>query len=221
MIRTIPKLINITLRPDDLKTRHQRPISSHLGFTLIELMVVIGIISLLSTAVFLSFRGLSLDRKVRTEAARLDSVLQSARTRANALQIPIRVVVDCAKANRNHCQYSTQTAQVNNASVTGWTAPTDIHHVDAVVNIGQKTGSLGNFDGDKTITDVYWAIFLPTRETYSSPRPFDLVFFTGNSQDSANNSYRIRISNKSGRVSFSRNANSSTRRNLPEPRGML
>ncbi|MDR1297398.1 MAG: prepilin-type N-terminal cleavage/methylation domain-containing protein [Deltaproteobacteria bacterium] len=175
------------------------------GFTLLEMTVVVVILAVLSLAVFQGFRGLTYDRKTRVEASRLETLLTAARSRAGALQIPVRVVVDCAKAAGDRCRYSTQRARVSGSRVVGWAAPQDVHQVDRVVNIELRSGEKFESDGSTPLTGVYWTIFLPGREALTSPRPFDLVFFFGNDWNVGEAGYRVRVANKSGRVSFMKN----------------
>ncbi len=138
------------------------------GFTLIELMVVIVIVAIFVTVGVPSFQNLIQDNRLVTQANRLVSSLQLARSEALKLGTPVSI---CRSTNGTSC------AGVGESWESGW-----IVFVD--------TNSNGDVDGERIILT---SGALSAGNTLRAAAPFnDFVNYQPNGlQSAANGTFRI------------------------------
>ncbi|MDR0621704.1 MAG: prepilin-type N-terminal cleavage/methylation domain-containing protein [Deltaproteobacteria bacterium] len=146
------------------------------GFTILELLVALGIIAIISAIAYPAFSKYQASTKVRTEARTLDSTFQKARMLAAITQKPIRVVVNCAKANAPSCVVNLQTPIYVGINVNGWKNDPDYRRVYDERVWAEIVGSPLTPDGETEYPSVYWAIFMPNSRVFSNPKPFKLFF---------------------------------------------
>jgi prepilin-type N-terminal cleavage/methylation domain-containing protein len=173
------------------------------GFTLIELVVAMTIILIMGAVVYFSISSVLSDKRARTDAVRLETHLAKARQKAYDTKIPVRVVLNCAKAESKGCVLSTQTAVIRGTGVNGWEMSKGLKHfLNPNVNPLNVKGAKQGFDGDKEVPGVYFAIFMPDHRVYSSPRPFDLFLRYGDKTTGDVTGYRVTLGNNSGKISL-------------------
>ncbi|MDR1656111.1 MAG: prepilin-type N-terminal cleavage/methylation domain-containing protein [Deltaproteobacteria bacterium] len=170
------------------------------GYTIIELLVVIGIIVILAgLTVPLIARHLG-DSKVRVAAGNLDSVFQKARMMAVTSQKPVRVVLNCTRNVVDKCVLSLQVPVFEVITIKSWQSmPAFRREFDPSILAVKEPGSAA-YDGQKSWPNIFWAIFMPDSRVYSDPRPFTLFFFKDGQTKKARQGWLVKLSNDSGRV---------------------
>ncbi|MDR1546458.1 MAG: prepilin-type N-terminal cleavage/methylation domain-containing protein [Deltaproteobacteria bacterium] len=172
------------------------------GFTMLELLLVIAVIGLLAALSYPALKRLLPDQQVRSELRRLESLMQKARQKASNIQKPVRVVVNCARAQAKTCVADLQTAVRRGSEVSGWeTSLTDRRAFNAQVSAAAapQAGPAGH-DGEKTFPQVHWAIFMPDGRVFSDPRPFKLFMRHDSQSAELKKGWSLSVGNDSGRV---------------------
>ncbi|MDR1308769.1 MAG: hypothetical protein LBL95_02540 [Deltaproteobacteria bacterium] len=173
------------------------------GFTVLELVVVLSIMLLLGFAAFKGLGRYLPEKRVRTEATRLDAILRAARQKAIVSQRPVRVAIDCGRKKADRCLVSSQTAILSAATVSGWEPPQDDpHRMHPGVLIMATDQGKASFDGARHVNDVIWAIFMPNSLVYSDPRPFDVFLFHHARPSRPTRGQRITVGRENGRVTL-------------------
>jgi prepilin-type N-terminal cleavage/methylation domain-containing protein len=175
---------------------------SALGFTLIELIVVIGIVGILALIAYPAMSRIIPNQRVSSEAKQLDSLMQKARLRAATAQKPVRVVVNCSV---NPCWFEMQYAVYTESAVTSWRTETGSRHtLNNGVTIANSQATY-DFDGaGPAPAGVHYAIFMPDSRVYSDPRPFDVFFYHITSTGAEKPGWRLSLGADSGRVTTRR-----------------
>jgi prepilin-type N-terminal cleavage/methylation domain-containing protein len=169
------------------------------GFSLMELLTVMAIISILALILFPAMMSYLPDQRVKSDAKRMESFMQKARLKAATLQKPIRVVLNCAMSDRP-CQLEMQTAIYSGSTVSGWnTDGAERYAFNSHVLARIDPRITNNPQGGVTPTNVYWAIYMPDSRVYSAPRPFN-VFIYYKDMPTPIKGYLLTVSNDSGRV---------------------
>jgi prepilin-type N-terminal cleavage/methylation domain-containing protein len=184
--------------------RQIKPRGFKSGFTLLEIIVALCIISVIAGISYPVFSRYLPNARVRAAARELDSVLQKARLRAAITQRPVRVVVNCVKnpVVNESCLIRFQIAVSSGTGVSDWTDnPVEMRvlHKDIVI-INGIPGSTSVPDGAESYTDVHWAIFMPNNQVFSDPRPFNLFIYYSDESSGQTSGWRVSINNTIGRV---------------------
>ena len=138
------------------------------GFSLMELMVAIGIMAILSLIAYPLLSGHIATSRVKTDARTVDSVLQRARMTAAITQRPVRVVLNCARNVIPACGLSFQTAAYAGATLIGWdNKPAWRRILGEKSQVAPGSGPGFSHDGSSTTPGVYWAIFMPDSRVFS------------------------------------------------------
>ncbi|MDR0549997.1 MAG: prepilin-type N-terminal cleavage/methylation domain-containing protein [Deltaproteobacteria bacterium] len=175
------------------------------GFSMLEVIVVIAIIAILAVAAYPLFRGAQPEMKTQSAAKTLESTFQKARIMAINQQRPIRVIVNCTRpAGIESCYLDLQSAVYEEAAVTGWRRHATEHEVfDKSVNIA-KVDNTAIYDGQVTIPNIFWVIFMPASQVYSDPRKFEIFLYHDGQVQAEKKGWRLSVDNISGRVANAR-----------------
>ncbi|MDR0355943.1 MAG: prepilin-type N-terminal cleavage/methylation domain-containing protein [Deltaproteobacteria bacterium] len=178
------------------------------GFTLFELLVVIGLIGALAALSFSSFRNLLPQQTVRSEAERFFSLVDKAKTMAASGRLPVRAIIDCSSKGGVACAMTRQQAVVQNLKLVGWEkAGAPIQGLSPQVMVDNSLLTQTDFDGNRSITGIYWVIFMPDGRVYSDPKPFDVFFFQRSQRDQKNQNpvpgWRMTINQDNGSINMS------------------
>ncbi|MDR1658134.1 MAG: prepilin-type N-terminal cleavage/methylation domain-containing protein [Deltaproteobacteria bacterium] len=172
------------------------------GFSLVELIAILGISAILAGVAFPKLTNHLNDSKIRTEAGNLDSVFQKARMMAATTQKPVRVVLNCTLKTSKGCFLALQTPVFSGTEVSSWNeVPSFRHECDPSVSAIGDPGSTA-YDGKEKVAGIFWAIFMPDSQVYSTPRPFNLFFFRKDAKNEIRPGWRVILSNDSGRVAI-------------------
>jgi prepilin-type N-terminal cleavage/methylation domain-containing protein len=176
--------------------------SKMLGFTVIELIIVIAILAILAAVVYPSFSTLMPDHRVRGDVSKLEMLMKKARQKAAAGQKPIRVSINCTRTAGDYCYASMQSAIFDKGEVIGWNPGTpDGFKLNSKVKVGQISG-LKASDADTNLDKLYWIIFLPDSHTLSGPKPFEIFAYYDSSSVNPRSGYRLSVSHETARVSY-------------------
>jgi Tfp pilus assembly protein FimT len=174
------------------------------GFTLLEAVVVVGILAVLAFIIFPTMSRLRTDARVQTDARSLENSFQRARTMAAIVREPVRVVVDCAESRDDGCASVIQTPVFNGMIVKSWRSRLDLKRplksTSRVVKASQRAGH----DGYRPVKDVFWVIFLPDGRVFSDPKPFEVMVRDRSGDASQPGGWRVSISADTGRVAAAR-----------------
>lgn len=175
------------------------------GLTLLELLVVMGVISILLLMAVPSLALLAPRYMVGSSAKALDSMMQNARLMASNTQKPIRVVLDCRAASQTAGEGSVCTMRLYTANFTNtgeldmadpWTELRIMHRLvsDKVAVTHALPATVEADNPDR----VYWAVFLPTGRASTSHNPLRLHFKTASGTGGITR--EVGVSRFSGRV---------------------
>lgn len=189
-----------------------RPGGHYSGFTLVEMLIVIVVMGILLMMAVPTLQMLAPRYMLGSTAKSLDSLMQKARLTAHNTQKPIRMVVDCRPAKQPNPQISCtmllysanfdNTGKLNLTVPPGpWTeVPNSRRHVPGKVLIGLPTPTPTAVDA--SLTDVYWAVFMPTGKVQTSHNPMRLLITPKN--NSFDGKVGVSLSQQSGRVTVRR-----------------
>jgi prepilin-type N-terminal cleavage/methylation domain-containing protein len=175
------------------------------GFSLIELIIVIGITAILIGVGYPLMKGYQPELQARGGAKRLESLLQRGRVMAINQRRPMRVVVNCAlTSGYESCFADLESAVYTEAEVTGWLKLPNERYIlnDTLKAVKTKTTTV--YDGEDTISGIYWTIFMPNGQAYSDPRPFDLFLYHLAQKGPEMDGWRLTVNNANGRVFLNR-----------------
>lgn len=164
---------------------------SRSGFSLMEVLVVMGFMAIILMMALPSLYVLAPNYMVRSSAQGLAMLMQRARLTANNTQKPTRVVLDCREASQitgnSSCLMMMHSANFDSAtgeldSSEPWImAPNSRREVDRRVRV-----AVSNVPGTparptpspvyENIDGVYWAVFMPTGRVHISHDPMRLRF---------------------------------------------
>jgi prepilin-type N-terminal cleavage/methylation domain-containing protein len=184
----------------DLKSTRRRLGQARLGFSLIEIIIVIGITAIIIGIAVPSVSYYLKSSRIRTEARYLESIFQRGRMMAVVNQKPVRVVLDCVRASTEGCHMKLEVAKYKGAMVDSWeTAHTYSRVCNQNVAVIQTEPS-APYDGSAVASNLYWAIFMPDSHVYSNPRPFSVFFHYLSDSSEKQAGWRVSLSAESGRV---------------------
>jgi prepilin-type N-terminal cleavage/methylation domain-containing protein len=170
------------------------------GFSLMEMLVVVGIIALLAMIAAPNFMQAANRQTTRSQAMDTMSAMRQARLKAATSSKPVRVVVDCP-ANAP-CVMRTQMASYDLGVVAGWADVAGSRTVfDPRVRATRATPIGTTPDGGTTPDQFTWIIFTPEGKALSNPRPFGL-YFTHTSYRPGASGWKLTINNNSGRAAL-------------------
>jgi prepilin-type N-terminal cleavage/methylation domain-containing protein len=182
-----------------------RPHRSAAGFSLMELLTVIIIIGLLASVSYPLLRAYKPNLTARGGARQLETLLNQARLRAASLKKPVRAVINCTRPDGfKSCFLDLQTAVYTNENVTGWSRePKERRVLDSSLTVTKKSASAPH-DGQVTVRDIYWVIFLPAGQVYSDPKPLELFVYHGSQKKPAKSGWKIAVASETGRAEMVR-----------------
>ncbi|MDR1872729.1 MAG: prepilin-type N-terminal cleavage/methylation domain-containing protein [Deltaproteobacteria bacterium] len=186
------------------------PLSSDRGgFTLLELMVIIGIVAVISLIAYPMLSGYRTGVTTQSQVKSVEALAQKARLLATNQRKPYRLVINCANPIDNlGCYLDLEEAVYDETEVVGWKKSLkDRVSLDQNLKIVQVSRDRV-FDGLISLPNIYWAIFTPANQVFSDPKPFE--FFLYHESDSARNSWKLTINNLTGRIFLDRSELRST-----------
>jgi type II secretory pathway pseudopilin PulG len=164
-----------------------------------ELITVILVIAILSVVAYPLLRGHRPELETRAAARHLENLAQRAQQLAINNNKPTRMVINCSKPGGfESCYVDLQTAVYTEDVVTGWITNTDEREVFKPGVQILKSQATALFDGDHTIPNIFWAIFMPSSQVYSDPRGFDLFVMNSDQSGTSKKGWRLTINNISG-----------------------
>ena len=177
------------------------------GFTAMEMIIICAILALLAMLSVPAFMSVVPGFRIKTEASHAATVMRQARLKAANTQRPTRVVVDC----RDHvaapvtapvpCVINMYTAQYDGGVFDSWREVEGTRHeMNTQILFINKPGG-----ATTDLTNIFWAIFMPSSRVVSSHDPMTMVFVSEVlNKDPARVSWEVNVNNGSGRTTLVR-----------------
>jgi type II secretory pathway pseudopilin PulG len=172
---------------------------------MIEVIVAVMIVAILAAVGYPLLKGNRSEIKTRAAARQLESLAQRARLLAINQQVPVRLVLNCAKPGGvESCYADLQSAVYTDAEVSGWVKrPEERQVLDPKVQV-VKANEDADSDGATSFPNIYWAIFMPTNLVLSDPRGFELFVYNGDKIGADKEGWLFTVNNISGHATINR-----------------
>lgn len=170
------------------------------GFSLVELIVIIGVIAILAMIAVPNLTTIMARQKMRGQAMDAMTMMRQARLDAAMTSKPVRVVLDCDSAPA--CILRSQVALYQQGAVDGWADMPGKRSVFDEQVRAERAEPVGTSPDGGTSGNIAWIIFTPDGRAFSNPRPFGLYFFHSAYRDSMSG-WRLTVNNNSGRAALS------------------
>jgi prepilin-type N-terminal cleavage/methylation domain-containing protein len=177
------------------------PGQARAGFSLMELVVIIAIIAVLAAVSYPLMKTYRPALTAKGGARQIESLLYKAKLRATNLKKPVRAVINCARTGSfKNCFVDLQIAIFTGNTVTGWSSDLNDHqNLNSNLTIAKRLPG-APYDGSLSVPNIFWAVFLPSGEVFSDPKPMDLILYYENSSDSAKKGWNIVVNKSNGRA---------------------
>ncbi|MDR1607240.1 MAG: hypothetical protein LBT38_02365, partial [Deltaproteobacteria bacterium] len=146
----------------------------------------------------------------RTASLQLESILVKAQNMAVNQQKHTRVVVNCARvAGNKNCFADIESAVYDEYSVAGWEKRLEDREVlkpEIRVVKARPSATHSAKEEDMSETDVFWAIFMPSRHVFSEPQGFRLFIYHNSQPEPRKDGWRLTVNSLSGQVQLSRDS---------------
>jgi prepilin-type N-terminal cleavage/methylation domain-containing protein len=177
--------------------------SLDLGFTMTELLIIIIILGILAAVSYPLFKAYRPGLTAKGGARQVETLMAKARVRAFNQKKPIRVVINCSHPGGfESCFMDLQSAAYNNHDVTGWLRQAGDHQVLDRNLMVAKLKSPSTHDGEVSVKDIYWAVFMPAGQVFSDPRPTSLLVYHQTQKNPDKFGWKISVNNDTGRVAL-------------------
>ncbi|MDR0354715.1 MAG: prepilin-type N-terminal cleavage/methylation domain-containing protein [Deltaproteobacteria bacterium] len=146
------------------------------GFSLIELVVVIGMIAILFALAAPNFKAIVPSARTNADAQKLASLMRKARTKAANTQKPVRLSVNCIEhfnsKKKVPCRAKIEIAEFSEGKLANWIPlpgpPADLH---ANVSVKAVNDSFAPVNGSRLDEHLVWLVFTPSSRIMSSFGP--------------------------------------------------
>jgi prepilin-type N-terminal cleavage/methylation domain-containing protein len=178
------------------------------GFSLIELLVVIGILGLIAAMGVPSLRTHVPATRLNSEARHLATFLRQARLKAANTQKPIRVSINCMDhftiADSPACIALMETAIFADGIMTGWSILREGRLIlHDLIHVGARDKDWLKVQGSSLHENLIWLVFMPTSQITSSfGPPINLTLWHGDNPEDAM-AWAVTLNPASGRVTVS------------------
>ncbi|MDR1084340.1 MAG: prepilin-type N-terminal cleavage/methylation domain-containing protein [Deltaproteobacteria bacterium] len=171
------------------------------GFSLMELLTVTIIIGLLAAVTFPLLSSYRPNLTAKGGAQQLETMMHKARFRAANQKTPVRLVINCSHPGGfESCFLDLQTAVYTNNDVTGWNREPGDHQILNRELMVVRKNPASVHDGQISVKDIYWTIFMPVGHVYSDPRPLELFLYHTAQKNSSKRGWKISVNSENGRV---------------------
>lgn len=181
--------------------------SASRGFSLIEMLVVVGVLAILAAMAVPAMSSLLPRYQLQSSARSVANLMQEARLYAYNSQKPVRLVLDCQTspclAHFASAVYDKNgkldEAHVNSRGIRSpWEEVTGSRReMASTVNVAPATGSAGVYSGSPD--KVYWAVIFPAGRAKASHHPMRLAF-TSKAHFLDDYGFQVSLSDISSRV---------------------
>ncbi|MDR1576633.1 MAG: prepilin-type N-terminal cleavage/methylation domain-containing protein [Deltaproteobacteria bacterium] len=173
----------------------------HPGFTLMEMIVVIAVVAILVVISYPLLKASKPEYEARGAARQLEGMLQKAKLMAANHQRPIRIVINCLRpSGADNCYVDLQEGVYTEDVVSGW----EIRPEERLKLIPEirlvKTVANALYDGQVSVPNIFWVIFMPANNIFSDPRGFELFLYHQYQGQAEKNGWRLAINNVSGKI---------------------
>ena len=173
------------------------------GFTLLEFIVVLGIVSILAVMAVPALMSIVPYAQLRGSARGVVSLMQQARLLAENTQKPARLALDCRPAGRP-CRARLYTAVFNTdagRTLKEWAeVPETSREMGAKVRVTAETAAPVQVAADNP-ANLFWVVFMPSGKLRTSHDPLKLIFST-TSPGSGSRSWELAVNRASGRATL-------------------
>ncbi|MDR1870485.1 MAG: prepilin-type N-terminal cleavage/methylation domain-containing protein [Deltaproteobacteria bacterium] len=173
------------------------------GFSLLEIMVIIGIVAILSLIAYPLLKGYKEGQNTKNWVRSVETLAQKARLLATNQRKPYRLIINCANPIDNlGCYLDLEEAVYRDTEVIGWKR-SPMNRLSFVQSLKfVQVSSDREYDGMISLPNIYWAIFTPTSQVFSDPNPFE--FYLYNDSAMFQNSWKFTVNNVTGRILLDR-----------------
>ena len=174
--------------------------ASKRGFSLIEMLVVVGIIAILSVMAVPALMVLVPTAQLRGSARSVVSLMQQGRLLAENTQKPARVALDCRlPAASPLCQARLYSAAFNpDGTLNSW-----VEMAESGRTLAQRVIAEGDPGSDMVSGNppgLFWAVFLPSGQMRGSHDPFRLLLSRPGA--ASGRAWELAVSQGSGRATL-------------------
>lgn len=171
-----------------------------------ELLTVMAIMVVLLSVAYPLFRSYKPDLTVRSGVQKLQGLLERARLKSATQNRPIRVVLNCTRPGGfESCFIDLQSAIFKDSEVKDWDRDYGARQVLNRNVFVLKVDPKAPHDGKQNFNNIFWAIFMPSGQVFSNPKPFGVYMYYDSVAAKKVKAWEIKVDPDNGRVDTRKN----------------